>query len=60
VRARGLVEVLALTRRPSLFAALSFVATRRERFTEKLETDCRHCPRNHCGDEVAIVAVIPY
>jgi amino-acid N-acetyltransferase len=59
-RGLGLVEVLALTRRASFFEALSFVATRRERFTDKLETDCRHCPRNHCCDEVAMVAVSPY
>lgn len=55
-RERGLLEVLALTRRPSFFEALGFVATRRERFTEKLETDCRRCPRNHSCDEVALVA----
>jgi amino-acid N-acetyltransferase len=58
-RERGLVEALALTRRPSFFAALSFVR-RGGSGSRKLETDCRHCPRDHCCDEVAMVAVIPY
>jgi amino-acid N-acetyltransferase len=52
---RGLANVLALTRRRSFFEALGFVATRRERFPEKLRADCRDCPRNLGCDEIAMV-----
>ncbi len=52
---RGFVEVLALTRRVSFFEGLGFVATRRERFLDKLQADCRACPKNLCCDEVAMV-----
>jgi amino-acid N-acetyltransferase len=55
-RARGLVRVLALTRRPSFFAALGFAPTRREWFPEKIRADCGRCPRNLSCDEVAMVA----
>jgi N-acetylglutamate synthase-like GNAT family acetyltransferase len=54
-RRRGLVEVLALTRRPSFFQALGFVPTRRERFQAKVQADCRGCPMSSCCDEVAML-----
>jgi amino-acid N-acetyltransferase len=52
---RGLVEVLALTRRVAFFAALGFEPTRRERFLDKLMTDCKACPLNLSCDETAMV-----
>jgi amino-acid N-acetyltransferase len=55
---RGFVEILALTRRPSFFAALGFLATRRERFPAKLLTDCGSCRRDFRCDEIAMAARI--
>ncbi|OFV87313.1 MAG: hypothetical protein A2V74_12035 [Acidobacteria bacterium RBG_16_70_10] len=56
---RGFVEVLALTRRVPFFEELGFHVTRRERFLDKLATDCRACPLNLCCDETAVVWVPP-
>jgi amino-acid N-acetyltransferase len=53
--ARGFVEVLTLTRRVAFFEALGFTVTRRERFLDKLVTDCQACPFNLCCDETALV-----
>lgn len=55
---RGLVEVLALTRRIAFFEALGFAVTRRERFLDKLAADCRACPMNLCCDETAMVRLV--
>ncbi len=52
---RGFVEILALTRRVPFFEALGFTVTRRERFLDKLQTDCKACPLNLCCDETAVV-----
>jgi amino-acid N-acetyltransferase len=51
---RGFVEVLALTRRVSLFEKLGFHITRRERFLDKLAADCQACPLSLCCDETAV------
>jgi len=51
---RGFAEVLALTRRVSLFERLGFHVTRRERFLDKLATDCKACPLSLCCDEIAV------
>lgn len=56
---RGFVEVLALTRRVSFFEGLGFTVTRRERFLDKLATDCQACPLNLCCDETAMVWPVP-
>jgi amino-acid N-acetyltransferase len=57
---RGFQEVLALTRRVPFFLNLGFQITQRERFLDKLATDCKTCPLNLCCDETAMVrAVIP-
>jgi amino-acid N-acetyltransferase len=57
---RGFREVLALTRRVSFFEGLGFQVTQRERFLDKLKTDCQACPLNLCCDETAMVrAVVP-
>ncbi len=52
---RGFEQVLALTRRVSFFEALGFARTQRERFLDKLRTDCQQCPLNLCCDETALV-----
>jgi amino-acid N-acetyltransferase len=57
---RGFFEVLALTRRVPFFLSLGFQVTLRERFLDKMATDCQACPLNVCCDETAMVrAVIP-
>ncbi len=57
---RGFREVLALTRRVSFFEGLGYHVTQRERFLDKLITDCQACPLNICCDETAMVrAVMP-
>lgn len=56
---RGFVEVLALTRRVSLFERLGFHITRRERFLDKLATDCKACPLSLCCDEIAVHWIPP-
>jgi amino-acid N-acetyltransferase len=56
---RGFVEVLALTRRVSLFEKLGFHVTRRERFLDKLATDCKACPLSLCCDEIAVHWIPP-
>lgn len=58
-RRRGLLEVLALTRRPGFFEALGFLPTRRERFPAKLRADCSGCPFDAGCGEVALVARLP-
>jgi amino-acid N-acetyltransferase len=54
-RAHGLVEVLALTRKPEFFVKLGFAPAEREHFPLKVWADCAKCPRNTCCDEVAVI-----
>ena len=54
-RARGLAEVLALTRKPAFFLKVGFAPAEREHFPLKVWADCVRCPRNTCCDEVAVV-----
>ncbi len=54
-RAHGLAEVLALTRKPTFFLKLGFVAAEREQFPLKVWADCARCPRQNCCDEIAVV-----
>jgi amino-acid N-acetyltransferase len=56
---RGFVEVLALTRRVSLFERMGFHVARRERFLDKLAADCKACPLNLCCDETAVHWIPP-
>lgn len=54
-RAHGLAELLALTRKPTFFQKLDFVAAERQHFPLKVWADCARCPRQNCCDEVAVV-----
>ncbi len=54
-RLQGLAEVLALTRKPTFFQKLGFVAAEREHFPLKVWADCARCPRQNCCDEIAVV-----
>jgi N-acetylglutamate synthase-like GNAT family acetyltransferase len=54
-RQRGIPTVFALTRAVPFFERLGFVVTDKERFPEKVWTDCVICPLQHCCDETAVV-----
>ncbi len=54
-RLQRLSEVLALTRKPTFFHKLGFVAAEREHFLLKVWADCARCPRQNCCDEIAVV-----
>jgi N-acetylglutamate synthase-like GNAT family acetyltransferase len=53
-RAHGLIEVLALTRKPDFFHRLGFELSDRHHFPIKVWADCARCPRQSCCDEIAV------
>jgi N-acetylglutamate synthase-like GNAT family acetyltransferase len=57
-RSHGLVEVLALTRKPAFFLKLGFAPAEREHFPLKVWADCARCPRQSCCDEIAVVLTL--
>jgi amino-acid N-acetyltransferase len=54
-RKRGIPTVFALTRAVPFFERLGFVVTDRQRFPEKVWTDCVICPLYDRCDETAVV-----
>ncbi|HJZ48609.1 MAG TPA: GNAT family N-acetyltransferase [Roseiflexaceae bacterium] len=54
-RARGIPTVFALTRAVPFFERLGFAVTDRQRFPEKVWTDCVICPLQDRCDETAVV-----
>ena len=54
-RARGIPTVFALTRAVPFFERMGFVVTDRQRFPEKVWTDCVICPLRERCDEIAVV-----
>lgn len=54
-RARGVPTVFALTRAAPFFERLGFTITAKERFPEKVWTDCVICPLKERCDETAVV-----
>jgi amino-acid N-acetyltransferase len=54
-RERGIPTVFALTRAVPFFERLGFVVTDRQRFPEKVWTDCVICPLFDRCDETAVV-----
>jgi len=54
-RARGVPTVFALTRAVPFFERLGFTITAKERFPEKVWTDCVICPLKERCDETAVV-----
>jgi amino-acid N-acetyltransferase len=47
--------ICLFTRSPQFFAKLGFDTAQREDLPDKINKDCRVCPRYHCCDEVAMV-----
>jgi len=54
-RERGVPTVFALTRAVPFFERLGFVVTDKQRFPEKVWTDCVICPLFDRCDETAVV-----
>lgn len=54
-RQRGFPTVFALTRAVRFFEKLGFSVTNKERFPEKVWTDCAICPLKDACDETAVV-----
>lgn len=52
---RGYPTIFALTRAVPFFERLGFTVTDKERFPEKVWTDCAVCPLQQCCDETAVV-----
>lgn len=53
-RARGVRRVFVLTLRPNLFERLGFHLVDRNRFPQKVWSDCARCIKLDCCDEVAL------
>ena len=46
--------VFALTYHPDLFRHLGFSVVPKEMFPQKVWSDCRHCAKIDCCDEIAL------
>lgn len=57
-RRRGIARVFAVTHAPQLFEQEGFVAASRHSLTEKIERDCRTCPKQRSCKLVAVVATV--
>jgi amino-acid N-acetyltransferase len=55
---RGIARVFAVTHAPQFFEQQGFVASSRESLTEKIERDCRKCPKQRSCKLVAVVATV--
>ncbi|WP_256760163.1 N-acetyltransferase [Cohnella sp. WQ 127256] len=52
---QGIPKVMALTYEAAFFQKNGFKIVDKEIFPEKVWTDCVHCPKQHCCDEIAVV-----
>jgi amino-acid N-acetyltransferase len=57
-RRRGVARVFALTHAPDFFLRNGFDAVPRESLAEKIERDCRSCPKNGACKLVAVIATV--
>ena len=57
-RRRKMARVFAVTRAPALFRREGFALTTRFAVPEKIQRDCRACPKHSHCDLVALVAVV--
>jgi amino-acid N-acetyltransferase len=51
-------KVMALTYEVKFFQKNGFHIVDKEIFPEKVWTDCIHCPKQHCCDEIAVLKTI--
>ena len=57
-RRRGIARVFAVTHAPEFFLRQGFEPTSRHTLTEKVERDCRACPKRRSCQLVAVVATV--
>ena len=57
-RSRGIARVFAVTHAPEFFVRHGFAAGSRRSLTEKIERDCRTCPKQRSCKLVAVVATV--
>jgi amino-acid N-acetyltransferase len=57
-RALNIPKVMALTYEVPFFQKNGFHIVDKEIFPEKVWTDCIHCPKQHCCDEIAMLKLI--
>lgn len=57
---RRIARVFAVTHAPELFLGAGFILSRRAEIPEKIERDCRHCPKERsCGLVTVTANVLP-
>lgn len=54
-RALGVPKIMALTYEVAFFEKIGFDVVPKEIFPEKVWTDCIHCKKQHCCDEIAVM-----
>jgi amino-acid N-acetyltransferase len=57
-RAIGVPKVMALTYAVDFFRKNGFEVVDKEIFPEKVWTDCVHCAKQHCCDEIAMLKLL--
>jgi amino-acid N-acetyltransferase len=57
-RRREIARVFAVTHRPDFFLHRGFAAMSRQSLTEKIERDCRACPKRRSCKLVAVVSTV--
>jgi amino-acid N-acetyltransferase len=57
-RRLGVPKVMALTYAVDFFKKNGFEVVDKEIFPEKVWTDCVHCPKQHCCDEIAVLKLL--
>jgi amino-acid N-acetyltransferase len=57
-RFRGIARVFAVTHAPEFFVGQGFEPTSRHALTEKVERDCRACPKRRSCRLIAVVATV--
>jgi amino-acid N-acetyltransferase len=57
-RRMGVPKVMALTYAESFFRRNGFEVVNKDIFPEKVWTDCVHCAKQHCCDEIAMLRLL--
>lgn len=57
-RAQQIPKVMALTYEARFFQKNGFEVVQKEIFPEKVWTDCVHCKKQHCCDEIAVLKIL--
>ncbi len=57
-RRMGVPKVMALTYAEAFFRKNGFEVVEKEIFPEKVWTDCVHCAKQHCCDEIAMLRTL--